>query len=42
MVLKCDKLKEVKEVQSENIPPISLTLIVLKFDKSKDFKEEQP
>ena len=41
-VLKCDKSKEVKRQQPENIAPISVTFWMLKCDKSKEVKPKQP
>ena len=40
LILKLDKSKDVKEVHSENIPPISVTSDISKLDKFKDFKED--
>ena len=42
LILKFDKSKEIKEVQSENIYSILFNLLFLKPDKFKDIKLEQP
>jgi len=39
-MFKYDKSIDINELQKENIPFISSTLIVLKFDKSIETKEE--
>ena len=39
-VLKCDKSKEVKPEQPENITDMPVTFCVLKCDKSKEGKPE--
>ena len=41
-VLKCDKSREVKPEQPENIPPMLVTFCVLKCDKSREVKPEHP
>ena len=41
-VLKCDKSKEVKPEQSENIPLMPLTFCVLKFFRSSEVSAEHP
>ena len=41
-VLKCDKSKEVKTEQPENIQRMEVTFCVLKFFKSREVKPEQP
>ena len=41
-VLKCDKSKEVKPQQWENIEPMLVTFWVLKCDKSREGKYLQP
>ena len=41
-VLKCDKSREVKPEQPENMKLMSVTFWVLKLDKSKEVKPEQP
>ena len=40
-MLKCDKSREVKPEQSENILSMLVTFCVLKCDKSKEVKPEQ-
>ena len=40
-VLKCDKSKEVRPEQCENIQLMSVTFCVLKCDKSREVKPEQ-
>ena len=41
-VLKCDKSREGKPEQPENIPPMLVTFCVLKCDKSREVKPEHP
>ena len=41
-VLKCDKSREVKPLQSENILFMSVTFCVLKCDTSREVKRKQP